>query len=220
MDYESKILLNNLIDAVNGTDWWVVGITFVNAAIMVWLGWNQYKLQKRQTEAQEYDIYRKLYTLLSNANREIDGFLFNLWDALYEPTYKIDKDFLQRKQTVIDNLRKDLSKSYIDYELKFSKDTFNKDGYLQILSFMSRIIRYIISSVEKNEMLLMRGVQSLEYENGKEDEAYASAIARQVTQPYWHTVLMQNFESFIRQKKAVRCDNAVLDKIRKKCKID
>lgn len=217
MDYESKILLNNL---VSNTDFWTIVITAVNALIMIWLGWNQYKLQKRQTEAQEYDIYRKLYKLLINANNEIDGFLHSLWEALWEPQYELDKDFLQRKQTFIDNLTKDLAENYIDYELKFSNAPFNKDGYLRILSFMSRIIRYIISSVEKNEMLLMRGVQSLEYENGKEDEAYASAIARQVTQPYWHTVLMQNFESFIRQKKAVRCDNAVLDKIRKKCKID
>lgn len=217
MDYESKILLNNL---VSSTDFWTIVITAVNALIMVWLGWNQYKLQKRQTKVQEYDIYRKLYTLLSNANNEIDKFLEDLFHGLWEHHYKADKNFLQRKLTLIDNIRKDLSESYIDYELKFSKDIFNKDGYLQILSFMSQIIQNIISSVEKNEVRLIQGVQSLKYEEGKEDESYASAIANRITQSYCRVVLMRGLESFIQQKKVVRCDNALLDKIRKKCKID
>lgn len=220
MDYESKILLNNLIDAVNGTDWWVVGITFVNAAIMVWLGWNQYKLQKRQTEAQEYDIYRKLYTLLSNANKEIDGFLFNLWDALCEPTYKIDKDFLQRKQTVIDNLRKDLSESYIDYELKFSKDIFNKDGYLQILSLMSYIIQHTILLLGKNEIQLTNSMRGFDSDRDKKDEIYAISIVKCFPRGHWQIVLKQNLELFIQQKRIVRCDNAILDNIKEKCKID
>lgn len=213
-------MLNNLADAVSNTDFWTIGITFVNALIMIWLGWNQYKLQKRQTEAQEYYIYRKLYKLLINANREIDKFLYDLWNGLWEPIYKIDENFLQRKQTLIDELNKDLAENYLDYELKFSKAPFNKDGYLRILSLMSRVIQHIISSVEKDEIRLTQGRQSLTYEEDKEDEAYAYAIAERAAHPYWRAVLMQNFESFIQQKKEVRCDNAVLDKIKEKCRID
>lgn len=219
MDYESKILLNNLIDAVSGTDWWIVGITFVNAVIMFWLGLNQYKLQKRQTEAQEYDIYRKLYKLLINANNEIDGFLHSLWGALWEPQYELDKDFLQRKRVFIDDLRKDLSESYIDYELKFSKDTFNKDGYLQILSLMSHIIRQMVLSLEKKEVHLVQGVHSIECENNDMDKTYAVSIARHF-KGYLQVAIMQNLNVFVQHKRTVRCDNAVLDKIRKKCKID
>ena len=147
-------ILQELVEAVNRPDWWTIGITsvitIINAAIMVWLGWNQYKLQKRQTEAQEYDVYRKLYILLSNANSQIDGFLNDLDKALWEPYYNMDKEFLKRKQTFIDKLMKDLRDSYIDYELKFSKEAFNKDGYLQILSLMSRIIQQTTISLEKD----------------------------------------------------------------------
>ena len=59
MDYESKILLNRLVEEVeklNEPDWWVIGITIVNAAFMAWLGWRQYKLQQKQTKQ------KKLYT--------------------------------------------------------------------------------------------------------------------------------------------------------------
>ena len=75
----------------------MIGITVVNAAIMVWLGWRQYKLQqqqtelqKRQTEAQEYEIYRRLYLLVNNANNEIDEFLKNLYMGTWQPHIQMD----------------------------------------------------------------------------------------------------------------------------------
>ena len=92
MDYESKILLNRLVDEVeklNSPDWWVIGITFVNALIMVWLGWKQYKLQQRQTKLQEqqilqqeYEIYSKLYKLVKRADVEIEHFLGEIVESL------------------------------------------------------------------------------------------------------------------------------------------
>ena len=223
MTAEAEIL-QELVEAVNRPDWWTIGITsaitIVNAVIMVWLGWNQYKLQKRQTEAQEYDIYRKLYILLSNANSQIDGFLNDLDKALWEPYYNMDKEFLKRKQTFIDKLMKDLRDSYIDYELKFSKEAFNKDGYLQILSLMSRIIQQTNISLEKDEVEIFRGVQTITSERGKEDEAFALHITLHFKENYLRNVLIQNLESFIELKRKVRCDDVVLDRIRTKCKID
>lgn len=211
-------------ETVNRPDWWTIGITsaitIINAAIMVWLGWNQYKLQKRQAEAQEYDVYRKLYILLSNANSQIDSFLNDLDMSLWEPYYKNDKDFLKRKQTFVDKLMKDLRDSYIDYELKLSKETFNKDGYLQILSLMSRIIQQTMISLEKDEIEIFRGVQTITSERGKEDKAYAYHITLHFKEDYLRNVLIQNLESFIELKHKVRCKDAVLESIRTKCKID
>ena len=223
MTHETQIL-QEFVEAVNCPDWWTIGITsvitIINAAIMVWLGWNQYKLQKRQTEAQEYDIYRKLYILLSNANSQIDGFLNDLDKALWEPYYNMDKEFLKRKQTFIDKLMKDLRDGYIDYELKFSKEAFNKDGYLQILSLMSRIIQQTTISLEKDEVEIFQGVQTITSERGKEDEAYALHITLHFKENYLRNVLIQNLESFIELKRKVRCDDTVLESIRTKCKID
>ena len=96
MTDETKILFEQLIEAINSPDWWTIGITsiiaLINAGFLAWLGWRQYKLQKqqnkiqeyqtelqkqqtiaqqRQTEALEYERYRRLYVLLSNANSEI-----------------------------------------------------------------------------------------------------------------------------------------------------
>ena len=78
MDYETKIYLDNLIEAVeklNSPDWWSIGITIVNALIMIWLGCKQYKLQKEQSKLQEYAIYRKLYELV----KTMDGLIKNIY---------------------------------------------------------------------------------------------------------------------------------------------
>ena len=53
MEQEIQVVLSELIDVIRRPDWWTIGITIVNAAIMVWLGWRQYKLQQQQTELQK-----------------------------------------------------------------------------------------------------------------------------------------------------------------------
>ena len=95
MDSEVCVLLEELVEASNRPDWWTIVITVVNAVIMTWLGISQYKLQKRQTDAQEYELYRSVYLLINNVQTEIDEFLTNLLNATWEPISK-DKDFLRR----------------------------------------------------------------------------------------------------------------------------
>ena len=85
MDYESKILLNRLVDEVeklNSPDWWVIGITVVNALIMAWLGWRQYKLQQQQTKIQEHEVYKSLYSLINSIHNTSRSFVNSLFFAL------------------------------------------------------------------------------------------------------------------------------------------
>ena len=35
----NQIGINRIVEAINSPDWWTIGITAVNAVIMVWLGW-------------------------------------------------------------------------------------------------------------------------------------------------------------------------------------
>ncbi|MBQ8735954.1 MAG: hypothetical protein IJY75_08300 [Bacteroidaceae bacterium] len=95
MDYEIKILLNRLaeeVEKLNSPDWWIIGITVVNALIMIWLGWRQDKLQQRQTELQkqqilqqEYEIYSQLYKLVKKANLA-PYFWVNIWVMIKRKT--------------------------------------------------------------------------------------------------------------------------------------
>lgn len=220
----NRIDSSQLVEAVNSPDWWTIGITsvitVVNAAIMVWLGWKQYKLQQQQVRAQEYEILKRLYILVSNANRVIDNFIEDLDMSLWEPCYNSNKDALSYKRTRIDNLLKDLRDSYIDYELKLSKETFNKDGYLRILDLMSRLLQHTIDSLEKGEAHLTQGCQTINSVNGDMEEGHIRHICSHFKEGYMLSALYHNLKQFAKLKKEVRCDNSLLESIRAKCKID
>ena len=227
MEQEIQVVLSELIEVISRPDWWTIGITVVNAAIMVWLGWRQYKLQqqqtelqKRQTEAQEYEIYRRLYLLVNNANNEIDDFLKNLYMGTWRPHIQMDKDYLLRKQKYIEQLRKDLSENYWDYKLKFSQESFNADGYHRILSQMFYVLQQFNESMTKGEVNIAQGCQHFAYEQGKEDETYAFIIASRFKTMDLKDMIMDGLMNFAEQKQVLRKSDEILDLIKAKCRIN
>lgn len=219
MEQDIQAILSKLIEVISRPDWWAIGITVVNAAIMIWLGWRQYKLQKRQTEAQEYEIYRRLYLLVSNANNEIDEFLSNLYIATWQPHFQMDKDYLLRKQKYIDQVRRDLSENYWDYKLKFSQESFNADGYHRILTQMFYVLQQFNGSMTNGEVNIAQGCQQFTCERGKEDETYAFIIASRFKTMDLKDMIMGGLMNFVEQKKALRGSEAILDFIKAKCQI-
>lgn len=181
---------------------------------------HQNELQEQQIRQQEYDVYRKLYILLSNANTEIDNFIEELDRLLWEPWYNSNEDALNRKKTHIDNLFKNLRESYVDYELKLSKETFNKNGYLNILDLMSRVLQHTIDSLEKGEAYLSQGCQRIYNVDGDMEEGHIQHICSHFKEGLKLSALYQTLERFIELKKTVRCDESLLESIRAKCKID
>ena len=227
MEQDIQVVLSELIKVINRPDWWTIGITVVNAVIMVWLGWRQYKLQqqqielhKRQTEAQEYDIYRRLYLLVSNANNEIDEFLKNLFKATWLPHMQMDKDFLLRKQRYIEQLKKDLSENYWDYKLKFSQDSFNVDGYQSILSQMFYLLQQFNESMAKEKIDIVGSPQQFTCECGKEDEKYAFIIASRFKTLDLRDTILGGLMNFVEQKNALVCSDKILNAIKERCRIN
>ena len=91
--------MEKLTDFLTNPEWWSVGATLIAAivaAVITYIfGKRQEKLQqlqtellKRQTEAQDFEVYRKLYPLVYSANSRIIWFMEDLWASLWEPTYK------------------------------------------------------------------------------------------------------------------------------------
>ena len=90
MNNENSILLNRLVEAIeeqNSPDWWTIGITIINAIIMVWLGWRQYQLQKQTTKYQEYETFKELYLLLLEMNDFFNDFIPNIHNILKNNGY-------------------------------------------------------------------------------------------------------------------------------------
>ena len=234
-------IMKELIEAVeqlNRPEWWSVGATIVAAIVAAWitnklgkrqneLQQQQLKIQERQNElqeqqvrAQEYEVRKRLYLLLTNANREIDNFIEELDWLLWQPWHNSNEDALNRKKTHIDKLFNDLRDSYVDYELKLSKETFNKDGYLNILNLMSRVLQYTIDSLEKGKAHLSQGCQRIFNVNGDMEEGYIRHICSHFKEGLMLNALYQTLRQFVELRQKVRCDDSLLDSIRAKCKID
>lgn len=225
MDYETKIYLEKLVEAVNCPDWWSVIATFVAAivaAIITYIfGKRQEKLQqlqtellKRQTEAQDFDIYRKLYPIVYSANHRMEYFMGDMWSALWEPTYRFEgENFLSVRIKEIDRLINELSKNRIDFELKFSKEFFDLNGYIEVLSRMSIIGHYIEDAITNGDVILVKGVHSAT-PNIQFD------IAKHFTNPDMQSILLKRFNKYIEAKDNIHSSVDILDEIKKRCNID
>ena len=233
MDYESKILLNRLVDEVeklNSPDWRVVGITFVNALIMAWLGWRQYKLQKQQTKLQEqqvlqqeYDIYSKLYKLVKRADVEIEHFLGEIVESLgVIRSKRADNGFLKLKLDYIEQLCKDLEQNAIDFEIKFTKDFFDLDGYRNILGFMAYNIKSLVKMVEEKKMHYdFPGSITIDGVDDCLEKGQAYYIAQHIKDKQYEVIIGSNLLSFIERRNKLRENrNDILTKIRERCKVE
>ena len=222
MTNETQIYLDKLVEAVeklDSPDWWAIGITVVNALIMIWLGWKQYTLQKQQTNAQEFSTYRNLYNVIKEANFQIDNFLANLWKAEWKPTYQFDTNFLKDRYDELSSLCNRLNENIADYELKFSKDFIDINRYHSISLLMLRVYRDMSRLASENKIIYIEGMQRIFYNQDNEDEAFIDAVSRQFVNEGIRQYIKSNLESFVRERDNVR-NNNVLEKIRERCKID
>ena len=229
MDYKTQIL-QELVEAVNRPDWWAIGITAVNALFLGWLAWRQYQLQKQQTKLQEqqirqqeYAIYSQLYKLVKKADVEIDEYLSEITRSLGVVPWKRAEDgFLQRKLDYLLELRKDLEQSAIDFEIKFSKDFFDLEGYRHILSSMTFNLRHLVKMVEEKQMYYDGpGPQSISSVEGSTEKGQVYYIAQHIKDKQYEVAVGSNLLHFIEDRKKLRANgNDILAKIRERCKVE
>lgn len=257
MTTETQIL-QELVEAVSRPDWWAIGITAVNAVIVIVLTFWQLCLNKRQTQIQErqnelqaqqvklqeqqnqqqeyqtklqeqqirqqeYAIYSQLYKLVQKADVEIDYYLDEITSSLGVVPWKRAEDgFLQRKLDYLLELRKDLEQSAIDFEIKFSKDFFDLEGYRRILSSMTLNLRNLVKMVEEKKMIFDgAGSQRIYGVDGDIEKGKAYYIAQHIKDKQYEVAVGSNFLHFIEDRKELRANgNDILAKIRERCKVE
>lgn len=102
--------MEKFCNIITNPEWWSVIATFIGAIAATWityrLGKRQNELQEQQIRAQEYEVRKRLYLLLTNANREIDSFIKDLDRLLWEPWHNSNEGGLNHcKKRMIVNQR-------------------------------------------------------------------------------------------------------------------
>lgn len=149
--------LEQLIEAVNGPDWWVIGITIVNAAIMAWLGWRQYLLQRQQTKLQEqqnhqqeYALYRRMYIQVENTDTFALTLLQKIAQGVCNMADKMGRlSLLDKIISELEGQTKEFDECSFDLELKQCGNVADIVCYYKIISEsrnITQMIRYLIMS--------------------------------------------------------------------------
>ena len=156
MDYETKLLLNRLVeevDKLNSPDWWMILIAIANMIFVVLLGCWQYKLQKQQTKIQEHEVYKNLYSLIKSIN--------NIGGSVVHTAFYVLKDtnieefgirHLQNKRKALNDLSLKLSEFEIDLELKTDIKNIEYANYEFFLGVASALIMDIIFFIKDTDI--------------------------------------------------------------------
>lgn len=226
MDYETKILLNNLIDEVerlNDPDWWVIVLTVINTIAVVVIAFiqikiqiQQTKLQKRQTEAEEYDFYRKLTHTIKEIHYEIKHVMYEFYYYLNNQIpIQENYDYWSLTIKKFNELRHQLDEYEIDVELKFSKK-----GFINIESYKSTVSSTLFFCILCKSLFLenkiTRVIPFIEMKKPYEDsvEKLSRHVSEDNRQHFYHSLL-----SFLMAKDGINEEETIL-KIKKHCKID
>ena len=141
MDYETKILLDRLIKAIDSPDEWTIALTIANTIAVIGIAIVQIRMQKRQTKLQEHDMYKNLYSLIYYIHDMGDSVICNIAIVLKNYCCGYDKEFcikyLEKKQKGIDDLTQKFYDHKIDLELKAkiqNKEFISYESYLMIAS--------------------------------------------------------------------------------------
>ena len=221
--------LEQLIEAVNGPDWWVIGITIVNAAIMAWLGWRQYLLQRQQTKLQEqqvrqqeYEIYQRLYKIVQEMDVVIRYHYYDMF-TYYGPLREINKEPFLKKIEQVSNCIDLFDDSRIDLELKFPEEQNIIIQYRDILSLILQVYQ-LFNAMLETEKAESRDIKNLlqsipNEEIFREENRKIQAILTLIEDCETKVLLESHLKYFKEVKRNISECN-LLGKIRERCKID
>ena len=222
MTDESKILFEQLIEAINSPDWWTIGITVVNALIMIWLGWRQYKLQQQQTKQQDYEPNKELLVIIKGIDNQIEHHLYTLFYMLIDGVKSSIISRFSELKTELDALVKQVNDHKIDFELRFPAEKTLISDYIMICFYMYNIYSTFQKHIENENIDLEiifdidKAAKIISLDN---DEKYKEEILFYIKDENVHKSIMTSIDIFIKKKISI-LDKKYADKIAERCKIE
>ena len=233
MDYETKIYLEKLIEAVdnlNSPDWWIIILTIANIGAFVFVAITQIKLQRQQTKlqaeqnkSQEYEVYKQLYSVIKDINKEsdklINRFYLYFTSSVYREIYKreCDNGFIGWLYNRINELDDRFDNCAIDFEIKLAGDTTDLRHYQTLVNEMM-LKTQAMERFEKLQIIVFReeeGVNALMLTYRGEKDALINGICDRVAVEKYKDAIRKDLENYLLVRKQVMERNT-LDKIKQR----
>lgn len=78
MDYETKLYLDKLIEAVDSPDGWAIALTCINVIAIIVIAYVQICIQKKQKAMQMYEQFRSTLELLTSIEDLANSIIYNI----------------------------------------------------------------------------------------------------------------------------------------------
>ena len=227
MDYETKFILERIIQAVDSPDGWTIALTGINTIAIIVIAIIQIRIQKQQTKLQkwqvkqnDYELNKELLMLVKSIDKEIENLLFHLFIVIDLKSYSITKlsNFIEQ----IEKLESKLVDTAIDFELRFPNGKQIVADYRNITIFMSIMYRKFIKHISNNnintnsELDIDSEVNIRKIHN---DEVFKNAILNCVKDKVIYNELLDSMNNFILMKKSIQ-NKGNSKTIVNHCKID
>lgn len=214
MDYEIKILFNRLIDVIDTPDWYTIIITsiitIINAIIMIWLGWKQYKLQQKQVKHEEYDLYRQMYNCIKAIHINTTGFTLLIYWGFAE----INSEHWNERKKEIALWMRSIDDLSVDFQLKFPEEIDLQYKYKVLISLMSMVITQA-ETISKEGLLKEHSNNANNTLNDikKTENELLPMIASRIVDGQKKTEFINTINNFLLLRKIIFESN-ILDKIK------
>ena len=228
MDYETKIYLDKLIEAVDSPDWWMIVLTIINVGAFIIVAYTQYKqqkyqirLQEQQTRSQDYALYQQLYTCIKDINKLIDTYLYELLMCYGPFRDKKEEPFADKIELVSTYIR-ELDERWNDFELKFPLQMSTITMYMEVLIEMQNVysVFHPMLAVEKEDKRDIKSLlHSLPRYKFNEDEIILQNILSLIGHKGTRDCVEPCLRGFVKSKKYIHESN-MLGIIRERCKVE
>lgn len=233
--------MDKFCDFITNPAWWGVIATiiaaFVAAVITYVLGrrqnelqqqqlklqQRQNELQERQNKQQEYEVYRALYVIIKDINRQADNLPTRIYEYFTIPTYNdiFPNGFWKFMYKAVNSLSSELNNKLADFELKFGDKDVDAEDYYQLVCDMRMLLQFA-ERMEANKYMACIEQQghhpACEAIRGNYTPLLDALAERTIYEPYKNAV-RDEFERFINYRQLV-LNKKILDKIKERCKID
>lgn len=231
MTEQDRVLIEQLIETINNTDWWMWSVTLFSAITSLTLSYlllrATKKIGERQNQLEQYRIYKDLYKKVLAINNFSKHFINTIYE--YFLYFKDDSTKMKIKSlnNQIDSFSNKLNESEADFNLLLTpKDMVSFSGLNLLLSIEKNIVSHLSYCIDSynNKKYEIRRLSSEDYKllYDEDNEKYKRNIINKSLEinDVEPKGFISSIDSFIKMRKILFGENDnILDTIKAKSKV-
>ena len=228
MNEETQILLKELVESVknieglveavnkpSSPDWWMVALTAISTIAVIAIAFVQIRIQRQQTKAQEFAIYKPMFAVIEDTNEITSVLLNKIYNYFSDPVYRvIDEKFLYRLKEYYIELEKRLKDSRHDFKLKLPNGSYNVDTYLKLITYSIDMMQLFYSMDIDGDIILIE--EDKRNKSEKTTDEIVDAIIDRISNDGLKVAVRNILNEFLEIKKETMALN-IVGKIKDNC---